>query len=80
MKPMTGRRWLHMAQILPAAASSFILSSDGITELMAKHFCSFRVVPLPLHVNTHLWPPTCVNEFICWHTCIYPMKTIKGKE
>lgn len=50
-----------MEQSLPDVANSFILSSDRITELMAKHFCSFRVVPLPLHVNTHLWAPTCVN-------------------
>lgn len=64
----------------PARCSQFLYcSSDSITEPMAKHFSSFRVVPLPLHVTTHLWPPTCVNSFICWHTPIHPMKRAKGK-
>lgn len=57
MKPTTGRRRLHIEQSLPDAANSVISTSDGITELMVKLFCSFRVVPLPLQVNTHLWPP-----------------------
>lgn len=55
MKCTTGRSWLYVEQSLPDAANSFFLSSDGIMELMAEHF-SFRVVPLPLHVNTHFWP------------------------
>lgn len=50
-----------MEQSLPDAANSVISTSDGITELMVKLFCSFRVVPLPLQVNTHLWPPTFIN-------------------
>lgn len=63
MKPTTGRRRLHMEQSLPDAANSVISTSDGITEHIVKLFCSFRVVPLPLQVNTYLWPPTCTNLF-----------------